>query len=149
MKSVMDLHTHSVSSGHHTRDTVTDMAREAAKRAAIVGHRQRQGALSILAFKVHSIARPCGIGIRRCAFGLRRRHHTLRLRRLFDMFNRFIHTVHDTRQRPAKETGPGFTSGSHGISNTACTHFARCMLQHIHEQRVQNNSPLRNQRTIC
>lgn len=34
MKSVMDLHTHSVSSGHHTRDTVTDMAREAAKRGA-------------------------------------------------------------------------------------------------------------------
>ena len=32
MKSVMDLHTHSVSSGHHTRDTVTDMAREAEKR---------------------------------------------------------------------------------------------------------------------
>ena len=28
----MDLHTHSLSSGHHTRDTVTDMAREAAKR---------------------------------------------------------------------------------------------------------------------
>ncbi len=32
MKSVMDLHTHSISSGHHTTDTVTDMAREAAKR---------------------------------------------------------------------------------------------------------------------
>lgn len=32
MKSVMDLHTHSLSSGHHTCDTVTDMAREAAKR---------------------------------------------------------------------------------------------------------------------
>lgn len=32
MKALIDLHTHSIASGHHTSDTVTDMAREAAKR---------------------------------------------------------------------------------------------------------------------
>ena len=34
MQAKMDLHTHSVASGHHTTDTVTDMAREAKKRGA-------------------------------------------------------------------------------------------------------------------
>lgn len=32
MNTTVDLHTHSIASGHHTTDTVTDMAREAAKR---------------------------------------------------------------------------------------------------------------------
>lgn len=32
MSILMDLHTHSIASGHHTTDTVTDMAREAKKR---------------------------------------------------------------------------------------------------------------------
>ena len=32
MRAKMDLHTHSIASGHHTTDTVTDMAREAKKR---------------------------------------------------------------------------------------------------------------------
>lgn len=34
MQAKMDLHTHSVASGHHTTDTVTDMAREAKERGA-------------------------------------------------------------------------------------------------------------------